>query len=311
MPRLAFVGQRVYFHYCALEQAAGDVEPAFFDFQPDSPPAELLAGVRAFAPDVVFVWRPELLPAGVLHDLDAVTLGYLTEPLPRSGGVEHADLRQRLEYLRRTDTSQFDRIISFDPLIAATVEDTLGVPVWRSFPIPVSDRYFAPVRPARGRPRIVFTGRSTEHRETFLGSIKHAFDVVHLAHGVTDERLMEFMAEADIGLNLHNEPYPTYENRVSVYLAAGLLTISETLSPRHGLQPGIDYAEIAEPWQLWDLVSDIARTPDAFHSVRVNGRRTAERFRASRVYPPLVRDALADVQLFGGRRDAPAVGTMG
>ena len=46
------------------------------------------------------------------------------------------------------------------------------------------------------------------------------------------------MAECDAGINLHNEPYPTFENRCGVYLAAGLLLISETLDPRCGLIPG-------------------------------------------------------------------------
>lgn len=306
--RLAFVGQRVYFHYCALEEPADGVEPAFFDFRPEGSPDALLAALDAFAPDVVFAFRPELLPAGVFADLDAVTVGYLTEPLPRAGGVSHSDLDTRLEYLRRADPANFDRIVSFDPLVAPTADEVLRV--WRSFPIPVTDRLFAPVREARGRPRLLFTGRSTEHRERFLSPLKHDFDVVHLAHGVTDDHLHAFLSEVDIGVNLHNEPYPTFENRVSVYLAAGLLVLSEPLSPRHGLLPGVDYLECAQPWQMWELCTRIAATPDAFRSVRIAGRRKAERFRASRVYPRFVRELLADVETFGSRRAGAAGATV-
>lgn len=305
--RLAFVGQRVYFHYCSLEQPAGDVEPAFFDLR-EGGMTELLPSLAAWEPDVVFCWRPELVPAGAFAGLDAVTVGYLTEPLPRPGGVEHPDLEQRLEYLRAADPQNFDRVVSFDPLIAPTVDPVLSV--WRSFPIPVSDAFFAPVRHADGPPRILFTGRATPHRDAFLNPVKHHHDVVHLAHGVTDEHLIAFMSEVDIGLNLHNEPYPTYENRVSVYLAAGLLVVTEPLSPRHGLVPGVDYAETAEPWELIELIGAIARTPDAFHTMRLSGRRKAERFRASRVFPRFCRELLADVEAFGSTRRPRAAATV-
>jgi hypothetical protein len=256
----------------------------------------------------VFCWRPELLPAGAFAELDAVTVGYLTEPLPRPGGVEHPDLIQRLEYLRAVDAANFDRIVSFDPLVAPTVDPIL--PVWRSFPIPVSDAFYAPVRHADGPPRILFTGRATEHRDRFLDPVKHHHDVVHLAHGVTDEHLISFMSEVDVGLNLHNEPYPTYENRVSVYLAAGLLVVSEPLSPRHGLLPGIDLVEVSEPWELIDLIGACTRTPDAFHTLRLSGRRKAERFRASRVFPRFCRELLADVGAFGSTRQTGVTATV-
>ena len=49
--RLAFVGQRVYFHYCALEEPADGVEPAFFDFRPEGSPDALLAALDAYGHD--------------------------------------------------------------------------------------------------------------------------------------------------------------------------------------------------------------------------------------------------------------------
>lgn len=301
MSRLAFVGQREYFEYCSLERPAQGVEPLFVDFKPGGTAAPLEAALDAFAPDVVVVFRPELVPPGVLADLPGVVVGYLTEPLPRPGRPSHPDLDVRMENLRRLDRANFDRIVCFDPVVVPTVEQV--APVWRSLPIPVSDRFYAAPRRAVGPPRLLFTGRSTTHRESFLGHLKRDFDCIHLAHGVTDDRLIEFMGEVDVGINLHNEPYPTFENRVSVYLAAGLLVLSEPLSPRHGLLPGADLVEASDPWGMWDVVRQLRRTPDAFAAVRWNGHRKAQRFRASRVYPALVRDAIADVALFGPGRD--------
>jgi hypothetical protein len=190
----------------------------------------------------------------------------------------------------------------------ATSADAL-LPVWRSLPLPVADALFADVRPVTGRPQALFIGRSSAHREEFLGPIKHDFDVLHVAHGVTGERLQALLDETDVAINLHNEPYPTFENRVALHLACGHLVISEPLSPRHGLQPGIDHLEAVTPWGLWRLVGDVDAHPDAFRSIRLAGRRAAERFRASHVYPRLITDLLADVAAFGpGRRSAGASG---
>ncbi|MBI5105940.1 MAG: hypothetical protein HZB46_13350 [Solirubrobacterales bacterium] len=300
--RLAFVGQQVYFHYMALEAPTDGVEPRFVDLQAGAVREQL----DAFAPDVVVVFRPELLEPGMLADLDAVTIGFLTEPLPRPGRPSHPDLETRLGYLRAADPANFDRIVSYDPYFLETVDPI--VPVWRSLPLPVGDSLFADVRPASGTPRALFTGRATPHRDGFLDPVKHDFPVVHLAHGVSDDRLVGFMADSDVGINLHNEPYPNYENRVSVFLAAGLLVISETLSPRWGLVPGVDYVEIAQPWELWEVLVQLRRAPDAFRTMRLNGRRKAERFRASALWPPLAREAVADVLAFGSaRRGAPSV----
>jgi hypothetical protein len=295
--RLAFVAQATYFHYCALEQPAGGVEPRFFDFRAGADPEPLARALREYAPDVVLVFRPEIIPPGTFEDLDAVTAGFLTEPLPRAGSPSHPDLDRRLGDLERVDADSFDRIISFDPLIVPTVEQIL--PVWQTMPIPVADRYFAPVAAPRATRRVLFTGRSTEHRESILGPAKHVFELAHLAHGVTDERLIEFLGDSDVGVNLHNENYPTFENRVCVYLAAGLLLISEPLSPEHGLVPGSDFVEIEDADELYHALAAFHDDAEAFRPIRESGRRRAERYRASFVYPRLVRALLRDVQVFG------------
>ena len=301
--RLAFVAQATYFHYCALEEPAGGVEPSYFDFRAGDDPDPLVRGLRDFAPDVVLAFRPEIIPAGAFHDLDALRAGFLTEPLPRPGDPSHPDLERRLDDLQRVDAANFDRIISFDPLIVPTVEEI--IPVWQTMPIPVADRYFAGPAPPRAPHRVLFTGRSTGHRESILGPAKHVFELDHLAHGVTDGRLIEFMRDADVGVNLHNEDYPTFENRVCVYLAGGLLLCSEPLSPEHGLVPGSDFLEVRDADELHSALLAFHEDAEAFRPMRERGRRKAERWRASFVYPKLVRDLQRDVQVFG--RSVPNV----
>jgi hypothetical protein len=109
------------------------------------------------------------------------------------------------------------------------------------------------------------------------------------------------LERSDVQLNLHNNPYPSFENRVCIALAAGHLVISEPLSPSHDLQAGVDFLEADSPRALLALVEELRGDPYAFADVQAAGRRQAERFRASRVYPTLVREALADVAA-GGRR---------
>ena len=69
--------------------------------------------------------------------------------------------------------------------------------------------------------------------------------------------------------------------------------MSETLSPTHGLEPDIDYLEVSSPEQLLRVLHAAVAHPRAYMRVRVRGRRKAEAFRASRVYPRLIADLFA------------------
>jgi hypothetical protein len=299
--RLALVGQATFFETC-LPPASRALEPTFHEFRRDTDVERLLVDLRVGRPDVVCVFRPELIPAGALHGFDALTLGFLTEPLPREAvGAPHEDLSRRLWELGQVDPSNFDRIVAFDPFIAPAASASLDV--WRSMPLPVGDRYFRPVgTPLRGRPRLLFVGRSTPHRERVLMDVKHHHDVLHLAFGVGAADLEQALSEHDVGINVHNQDYPSFENRVCLHLAAGHLVLSEWLSPAHGLELGLDYLEITGPGSLYHAAEMLARFPGLWHGVRVRGRRKAEQFRASRVWPRLLHDALADMAAFGSPR---------
>src|SRR4051794_3023470 len=161
--RLALVGQATFFETC-LPPPSRTLDPSFHEFRRDADAGALLDSLRARRPDVVCVFRPELIPAGALHGFDALTLGFLTEPLPREAeGAPHEDLARRLWEFKHVDASNFDRIVAFDPFIAPAASGSLDV--WRSIPLPVGDRYFRDVgEPLRGKPRLLFVGRSTPHR---------------------------------------------------------------------------------------------------------------------------------------------------
>ena len=303
--RLAFVGQATFFRACGLFERSARLFTAFFDFRHGADAGALLTRVRAFAPHVVVVFRPEILPHGLFAELRAAVLGFLTEPIPRAHGrAAHPDLRRRRADLAAIDPGNVDRVVAFDPLIAPTAE--AFVPVWRSLPLPVADELYAPVARPAGAATILFVGRSTDHREAFLAAPKGQLDVVHAAFGIGSAELAELMAAHPIALNLHNEPYPSFENRVCLHLAAAQLVVSETLDPTHGLEPDIDFLEVAEPDHLLAVLQAAVRFPQAYQRVRVRGRRKAEAFRASSVYPRLVDDLLVDLRAFGTARAAAA-----
>ena len=116
--QLAFVGQSTYFAPCAAQGRHASFEARFIDFRKGMDPTELVRQLDQIAPEVVVVFKPETIPHGLFADLEAVTVGYLTEPLPGRADDDsnpHADLARRLRNLRSIDASNFDRIITYNP----------------------------------------------------------------------------------------------------------------------------------------------------------------------------------------------------
>jgi hypothetical protein len=277
---------------------------AFVEFRSGADGDAMRAEVDAHRPHVVVVFRPEILPPGVFADLRAAVVGFLTEPIPRTRHGAHPDLRRRGRDLRGIDRDNVDRIVAFDPLIVPAADAYF--PVWRSLPLPVADRFYRPVRRIDGPPRVLFVGRSTPHRERFLARPKAELDLLHVAFGIGAGDLERLMVDHDVAINIHNEPYLSFENRVCLHLAAGHLVLSETLSPTHGLEPGIDYVEFERADELAFMLSNVSRFPNAHHRIRIRGRRKAESFRASHVWPRLAADLLIDLRAFGTDRSAAA-----
>jgi len=302
--RLAFVGQQTYFRACALDEHSARIETTFVDYRSGSDAKQMRSRLETFAPDAVVVFRPETVPTGVLADLPVPIVGFLTEPIsrdPNAGGRgAHWDLESRRRDLAGLDPANVDRIVSFDPMIVDTADEFMEV--WRSLPIPVSDRLYRDVRPIVGTPKLLFVGRSTVHRERFLIDVKHRFDCLHVNFGIQVEELEGLLDRHQITFNVHNEAYPSFENRVFLHLAAGHLVISEPLLPTHGLEPGFDYLEAQFPDDLLAFATEARAFPDAFQHIRARGREKAEQVRASVVWPALVRDLVADVAARGSHR---------
>jgi hypothetical protein len=68
------------------------------------------------------------------------------------------------------------------------------------------------------------------------------------------------------------------------------------------LEPGIDFLEVEDRDQLNLRLHQLAQQPDVYDRIRVRGRDKAEQYRASRLWPQVIGDFLADVEAFGTHR---------
>lgn len=271
--RVAFAGPATTFAAHALHTATAGVEPHFLDVRPGVRPNTVRGMLEASAPHVVVAFAPEVVAPGALDGVRAVVLAVTSAP--------------------------------FEPGVADRVLRTPGAAAgdaWRVGPLPVDDRLYASVRRMTSPPRALYLGRSTAHRERLLTPAKHAHDVVHYAHGLIGEALSAVLNAADIGIALHRDAEPGFPPQALLHLAAGHLLLSEPLAPACGLEPGVDFLEIASGAELVTVLDELRRSPGSHDRVRVHGRHKAEEHRASRVWPTLVHELLQDVEAFGTTR---------
>jgi hypothetical protein len=299
--RLAFVGPAPVFAVATPSTQATGLTTRFVDFRADGDARALLAELRTFAPHAIVFFRPEHVPPAVATELECAVVGVAAEPLPRPH-ISHAGLEWNLAELANADARSFDRLLVCDPLGFGAAAGT-GLPAWRSAPLPVDDRLFRPVRPARRPPRAVFIGHSSAHAEQYLLPVKHGFDIGHYASGLAGDLLEEVLAAADIGINVHaDEHVAPFAHRVLVHLAAGHLVLSERLDTTFAFEPDIDFLLTPYPAAIDRRMHQLTQRPDAYDRVRMRGHAKVQQYRASRVWPALLADLFDDLAAFGTQR---------
>jgi hypothetical protein len=270
-PRLAVLGSRGTLDLCLPD--AGD---AIADVP--SSGGDARGALERLAPDVVVALDPGPETVNLLAGVGAETVlvAFVT--------------RERAQHERATDLRDYARVIS-------AVD---GDRAWRELALPVADRLYAPVGAPAVRPRALFVGAGSASRDDFLLPLKHDFDLMHAVGGLSVDELEGLLARSDVGVVVQERAGSRAAAHMAlVHLAAGHLLIADAPAARHGLRPGIDFVEVQAQWQAAHVLATLRATPDAFRSMRVTGRRSAERFRASRVWPRLAADVLADVRAFG------------
>jgi hypothetical protein len=298
--RLLFVGQREYFASCALSTSVW-AETNFVHFRHETDQAYILQNISDFQPDVVICFRPEFIAHGLFQKVPAITVGFTSEPVPRSQFDRHPDLQRRLSLLDRIDSSNFDRLVHYD-VESLDYLRSKGYAFWRAQPLPLDWSLYETHVPLRERKGAIFFGRATPYRDRFLDLPKRDFNVAHLAHGIGGEDLKKFLSRSLIGINLHNEDYPAFENRVLYHFACGNLLLTQKLVPSYGLEDHEDHLSFETPEQLYALVREILSDPTLFEGIRAFGAIKAKKlFNSEDVYRSLIDDLYLDISAYGRR----------
>ena len=293
--RVTFLGREVEHRPWTLGAPAGDVTPAFVDQRETDDPAKLVAAVAATRPDAIVALRPRLLDGATLRaETGALTLAVAGDELDTHFGRDVWTVDRPPAGPLPPRPAGYDRVLATDPLLAREWR------AWRSAPLPVDDRFFADPAGGGHAMRLLFLGESTAWRERFLIESKHHYDLSHYAFGLDGDELAEVLANTTIGVLVRrDEGVTTFPRTALLHLAAGHLVLTEPLRPPRGLEPGLDHVEVHQPDQLLHHLHQVRKRPGAFEHVRVRGRRRAEAFRASVVWPRLLHDLAADVGAFG------------
>ncbi len=281
--RVAFLGPEVWLDGCAPAGRLGGMIAERLYGSSAADGERLTGALAAFRPHVTVVFDPPRAPFEVLDQAPGATLGVLVAGAP--------DEREAGRI------APLDRLVSFDPALTGA---RIGAhEVWRAIPPPVSDIYFADVRPLRGAPRAMGIGSSSAHREAMLMPAKHHHDLLQVIHGVSGPELRELLEEYDVGVHVPREADGRFGQQIGVHLAAGHLLLSAPLSLEHGLERNIDYLQFDSPDSLVWVLDRLARFPEMHQRIRVRGRLKAEHYRASRLFARICHDLLADVAAFG------------
>ncbi len=284
--RIAFVGPPVWLELCLPADGRDrSLRAGFAAGHGD--PARTLGDLKRFAPDVSVILDPLSLDPRLLAGIPGVTLAILVGGLPDQGS--QPELTAALQTL--------DRLATFVP--ALTGEKIGSGYVWRAFPTPVADRFFADVRAVGNPPRAMSIGRSTSYRETMLLPVKHHHDLLQVIHGVHGEMLSELLARYDVGVYVSPEARAGFGLQVALHLAAGHLLFCTPLYPAHGLERDIDYLQFDSAEGLVWSLERLGRFPEMYQRVRVRGRMKAEQYRASSLFARIIEDLLDDVRVFG------------
>lgn len=268
--RVAFVGRASEVGHAVPASPVDGLQASFIEHRAGFMPSRVLAHIAEHAPQVVVVFGVASLPAATVRAIDVPVLAWDVAPDTPPGFGHHPELPFSSSAYTAGQASRDDY---------ARVIDR---------PLPVADELFAPPRRAASVPRALVIGHSSERVERMLVDSKHRHELLHVASGLSGETLRATLATGEVAINVRDEEGRGFGLRVALYLAAGLLLISERLHPPAGLRAGTDHLEIRTSADLVALLGRVRADPDEFTAVREAGRRAAEAFRASRVYPQLL-----------------------
>jgi Glycosyl transferases group 1 len=293
--KVAFVGQMEYFRFHFEDDLNDLYDVKKFQLRWFEPSTGYYQNLVAFRPDLTVVFRGEFLPTALLPGLSGIKIAISSEPMPKVLDGKLVCTDESLErfrlFLGIADKS-FDFIFHHDQSSESFFESQ-GVQLSGFIPLPIATEALRPFGTGPWRD-ILFFGRSTPHREEFLGPLKREFDVLHIAHGfpgpnaAIERDFLPIVASFHIALNIHAADELCWEPRVQQLLACGALVVSEPISPNPYLVAGRDYLTATSANAFYKTCREILADSGKYDYIRKSGlAQVREQLSAKTVFPKL------------------------
>ena len=236
---------------------------------PDDYEPEAMASLRG----VVWLW--------FLRPLSQVN-GTRASVAPRLARAAEEFLLGRRNYLERVFANRALSVVVSD---AESYEYSVrqGYDV-RLSPPPVSDVVSAIATSTEATISVLTRHEPTEYTRQYLDVLPSQVSLAE-AGSLFESESPQIPSHWVVLRETHTSCFP-YEAAVAV--VAGQALISEPLSPRWGLEAGLDYIEYSTPEELRRIVEHLARYPHSTHLMSWRGKAKSQNFTASRVYRRLL-----------------------
>lgn len=290
--RIAFISQPEYFRF--MYEGDLDEVAEFREFNLASMvESRNFDELIKFSADYNFFFRGEFLNELILGSIAGKKIALSSEPFPRTIGrkLEYTtdSLKRYVDFRARIRNLPFDYVFHYDEASLQFMARD-GMHLSGAFPFPVATETYVEHQ-VNQKWDVFFIGRSTPHRESFFGPMKHHFQFLHICHGIFGPPLIEYISQAKICLNVHAESEISWEPRVQMLLAAGAFVISEPITPNQFLRPGIDYVEASSASEMYEKVEYYLAHEDERRSISAAGKaRVNNLLNAKRNFQQLIHD---------------------
>jgi len=257
--------------------------------------AERIAAVRAFGPDVTFVFQPERLTPESLAELHGLVVGHVRHPVtPR-----------RIEALRPMFPASDEAgavLLHFDTDAAAELVGG-GLACLGAFMLPTDRDAFGCEQSfqqwAQREIPVLFVGPSDPRHAPYLEALADMTDYLHVTGALSDHALRPVLRNTRIALHLPPADAVTDAANVVRDIMSGCLVAATDVAVDYGLMAGEHYVSFENPEELAAAVSQQLEHPDPQDVIRRNGQERARQFDAGQCYLRLIETHLS----------APAPGT--
>lgn len=206
-----------------------------------------------FNPDIAFFFgAPQFYPGELLKKIKGIKVALSCEPIPfyLNGRLYKSQDRLHRFASLKSSKNRYDKFYHFcKQSIPFLIEQ--GFKVNGEFIFPVATETYRPINNEK-RYDLFFSGRETAHRMSYLAILQRDYKTMHLGYGIYGKEYARLISQCKIGLNLHIDNLPSFEQRVQNMMACGIMVLSERLLQNDFFIPGKDYIEFKNKKDFWE-----------------------------------------------------------